>query len=496
MSSPNPAAADRSTMPVNLSPILFFVGAVLCVFGIAMLLPVIVDLHDGNEDYVVFLTCSGGVLFVGASMAIATFDRQTRVTLNETLLLIPIVWMVVSVAGGLPFMLSEFRLSLADAVFETVSGLTTTGSTILVGLDTAPRGLLLWRFMLQWMGGYGVITIAVLALPFLRIGGLQLFSLDLSPNSAKFVPRMIEVVTQIALVYWGFTAICAVCFWLAGMTPFDAIGHAMTALATGGYSSHDASIGHFQSPAIEWISVVFMTIGAMPFSLFVLALYGRPQAILRDDQIRLFLMIIATAALALAAWRIVRFDVAPLDALREGFFVVSSTITTTGFTSHDYALWGGFGEAVILMLMLIGGCAGSTAGGIKVFRIHTMVQLLRAQIRRQILPHATLRITYNGENISEAIRAGVASYIFIYLLTAAALTLAIGLTGLDLKESLGAALTSLGNVGPGLGTSIGPCCTFKDVPDGTKWLMSFGMLAGRLEILVFLIPFSRSFWRN
>lgn len=498
MSTPSSPAisARRGTSPVGLAPILFFVGAVMCCFGIAMLLPMVVDIFDGHEDYLIFLTCAAGTLFIGASMSIATWNREMRVTLNETLLLIPITWIAVSIVGGVPFMLSEFQLSLTDAVFETVSGLTTTGSTVMIGLDDAPRGLLLWRFMLQWLGGYGVITVAVLALPFLRIGGLQMFSLDLSPNSTKFLPRITEVVSQIGIIYIAFTIACAICYWLAGMTTFDAIGHAMTAVATGGFSSHDASIGYFQSPAIEWISTVFMTIGAMPFGLFVVALYGRFEMLWRDSQVRLFLAIIVAAALGMACWRMLEFGERPLDALRQGFFVITATMSSTGFTSHDYSLWGGFAEALVLMVMLIGGCTGSTAGGIKVFRVYTMVQLLRVQMHRQIYPHGTFRVTFNGENIPDAVRSGVATYIFIYLLTLTGLTLAIAFSGLDFRESLGAAVTSLSNIGPGLGPNSGPCCTFREVPDATKWLMSFGMLAGRLEILVFLIPFSRAFWRN
>jgi trk system potassium uptake protein TrkH len=480
---------------ISLAPILFFVSVVICSLGVFMLVPMLVDIADGHDDYKVFLICAVGTLFVGSGIAIATNNRQQRISQNETLLLLPITWFIASLVCALPFLLADIPLTLADAVFESVSGLTTTGSTVFVGLDTAPRGLLFWRFLLQWIGGFGMVTIAVLALPFLRIGGLQLFSLDMSPNSAKFVPRMVEVVTQIGLIYIALTILCTISYLFAGMTVFDAIGHAMTALSTGGYSSHDASIGHFNSPAIEWVSVVFMALGAMPFGLYIVALYGRPMALYRDQQVRLFLGIILTAALLIALWRILKSDVPLLQALREGFFVTVSTITTTGFTSHDFSAWGGYTEVVAILLMLIGGCSGSTVGGIKVFRLHLMIQAVRAQIHRQIYPHGTFRITFNRESLPEAVVSGAATYIFIYLLTLAGLALAISATGLSFTESLGAAATSLGNNGPGLGANMGPCCTFKEVPDATKWLMSFGMLAGRLEILILIIPLSRFFWR-
>ena len=480
---------------INLAPVLYFVSVVSCVLGGFMLLPVLVDIMDGHEDFIPFLVCAGGTIFVGSGVAIATRGRHLRISQNETLLLLPITWIVASLVCALPFMVAETKLSLTDAVFESISGLTTTGSTVMAGLDDAPRGLLMWRFLIQWIGGFGVVTIAVLALPFLRIGGLQLFSLDLSPNSTKFVPRMTEVVGQIGMIYILLTILCAICFWIAGMTAFDAIGHAMTALATGGYSSHDASLGYFDSPAIEWISVVFMALGAMPFGLYIMVLYGRPEVFYRDQQVRLFLLIIVVATLLFAAWRLAKADIGLLDALRQGAFVTVSTITTTGFTSHDFSFWGSFPEMLALLLMLIGGCTGSTVGGIKVFRLHAMMQLLRAQIHRQIYPHGTFRITFNGETIPDAVRAGVATYIFLYLILLAALSLAIAATGLTFTESLAAAATALGNNGPGLGSIYGPCCTFREAPDTTKWLMSFGMLAGRLEILMLILPLSRAFWR-
>lgn len=481
---------------ISPAPILFFVSVVMCCLGAFMLVPTAIDFYTGHNDAVPFLACALGTIFVGAGIAIATNDSKQRISQNETLLLLPATWVVACLVCAIPFMLSDLQLSFTDAAFEAVSGLTNTGSTVVVGLDDAPLGILFWRFLLMWIGGFGVVTIAVLLLPFLRIGGLQLFSLDLSPSSSKFVPRMVEVVTQIGLIYIALTILAAVSYWLAGMKAFEAIGHAMTALATGGYSSHDASIGFYNSPAIEWVSVVFMTLGAMPFGLYILALYGRPGALYRDQQVQLFLGIILTAALLIAFWRMAKFDVTLMQALREGFFVTVATITTTGFTSHDYSTWGGFVEAIAMLLMLIGGCTGSTVGGIKVFRIFVMIQILRAQIHRQIFPHGTFRVTFNGETVSDAVRAGVITYFFIYLLTLAFLTIAIAATGLPFSESLGAAASALGNVGPGLGPTSGPCCTFKEVPDAAKWLMSFGMLAGRLEILILIIPFSRYFWRT
>lgn len=492
----NAVVSPQKNITVRPAPILFFVGVVSCCFGIAMLAPMLVDLADSHEDYAVFLICGAGTLFIGAGLAFATYDRSQQITLNETLLLLPATWLTICLVCAAPFMLSELQMSLADAVFESVSGLTNTGSTVIVGLDGLPRGLLLWRSLLMWIGGFGVVTIAVLALPFLRIGGLQLFSLDLSPNSTKFLPRITEVVSQIGIIYAVLTFICMFFFWIAGMSFFDAVNHAMTTIATGGYSTHDSGFGFFESSAIEWVAVLFMMLGAMPFGLYIVASYGRPGMLWRDEQVRLFLIIIAGATTMIALWRLVHEDIAVLDAVRSAAFAVVATITTSGFTGHDYSLWGGFPETVAFLLMLIGGCTGSTVGGIKVFRVLIMLKTLRMQVRRQIYPHGAFRVTFNGDTVSDAIRTGVATYIFTYLLLLVLLMLGISAFGLNFTESLGAAATALGNVGPGLGPNSGPCCTFKEVPAGVKWLMSFGMLAGRLEILILLIPFSRSFWRN
>lgn len=492
----NAVVSPHRNITVRPAPILFFVGVVSCCFGLAMLVPTLVDLADNHEDYAVFLVCGAGTLFVGAGLAFATYHRDQQITLNETLLLLPATWITICMVCAAPFMLSELRMPLADAVFESVSGLTNTGSTVITGLDGLPRGLLMWRTLLMWIGGFGVVTIAVLALPFLRIGGLQLFSLDLSPNSTKFLPRITEVVSQIGIIYTVLTCICTFCFWIAGMNFFDAVNHAMSTIATGGFSTHDTGFGFFSSSAIEWLAVVFMLLGAMPFGLYIIASHGRPEMLWRDEQVQLFLSIIAGATIMIAVWRLMHEDIAILDALRSAAFAVVATITTSGFTGHDYSLWGGFPETVAFLLMLIGGCTGSTVGGIKVFRVLIMLKALRMQIHRQIFPHGAFRVTFNGDTVSDVIRTGVATYIFTYLLLLILLMLAISAFGLSFTESLGAAAAALGNVGPALGSGIGPCCTYQDVPAGVKWLMSFGMLAGRLEILILLIPFSRSFWRN
>ncbi len=386
---------------LDIGSIAFFIGAIVCFFGLSMLLPAALDYLDGNEDDRVFMGCAAILVFFGLTMALTFRRKKYALGLREVVLAAPLTWIAVVGLAALPFVFSSFRLSYSDAVFETMSGATATGSTVIVGLDAAPRGLLLWRWLLIWFGGFGFVTLAVLVLPFLRIGGMQLFVLDLSAQSGKFVPRMIDVVVKIALVYATITVVGAIAFRLAGMSQFDAIGHSMAAVATGGFSSHDAGIGYFQSPTIEWIAIIEMAVSAMPFVIFIEALRRGPALLWNELQVRLFAGIIIVSSLTLTVWLVARESIGVLDALRQATFNVVSIITTTGFTSQNFALWGGFPSVLILMLMLVGGCTGSTAGGIKMFRLCLLLEAIRTQLHRQIYPHGTFLVTYNSMPVQE-----------------------------------------------------------------------------------------------
>ena len=480
---------------IDLSAVFFLVGVIVCAFGGAMLLPAALDIADNNADYRVFLTCSAMTVFGGLSMALAFRRARHAMGVREVMLTVPATWLTVVNFASLPFIFCSFRLSYTDALFETMSGITATGSTVIVGLDGAPTGLLLWRWLLVWLGGFGIITLAVLVLPFLRIGGMQLFVLDLSAQAGKFVPRMIDVVGKIGLVYLGITAIGAIAFRIEGMSTFDAIGHSMAAVATGGFSSHDASIGWFKSPAIEWTVSALMVVSAMPYVSHIETLRRGPDALFDDAQVRLFLWIILGAVGSLFVWRVAWNDAPIFEAAREATFNVTSMISTTGFGSQDFDQWGGFPSVVLLLSMLLGGCTGSTAGGIKMFRLCVLLSALRAQAHRQIYPHGAFVVTYNGATLAETVRAGVTLYFFVYLSTFIVFALALAFCGLSFEASLGASATALGGVGPGLGPIIGPCCTFAPIPDPAKWLLTLEMLAGRLEILVLVIPLTRTFWR-
>jgi trk system potassium uptake protein TrkH len=481
---------------INLPAVFFFVGVVVCGFAAAMFIPAAIDVADASDDYRVFLTCAAISMFVGLSMALAFRGHRHSMGIREVMLTAPACWLTVVAFSALPFVFSNFQLSYTDAVFEAMSGVSATGSTVIVGLDDAPAGLLFWRWLLIWFGGFGFVTLAVLVLPFLRIGGLQLFVLDLSAQSAKFVPRMIDLVGKIGLVYIAITVIGAILYRLGGMSTFDAVGHAMAAVATGGFSSHDAGIGWFKSPLIEWTSAGIMLISAMPFVLHLEALRRGPKALFGDAQVRLFLWIVVASVATLTVWRITWNEAPLLEAAREATFNIISIISTTGFTSQDFSQWGGFPSVLLLLMMLVGGCTGSTAGGIKIFRLCVLLETLRAQAHRQIYPHGTFVVTYNDQPVGDSVRAGVTIYFFVYITTFFLFALLLSFTGMSFEASVGGSATALGGVGPGLGPLIGPCCTFAPLPDPAKWLLTAEMLAGRLEILILVIPLTRTFWRT
>jgi trk system potassium uptake protein TrkH len=430
--SPLPGTATPLRAPAlpELRPVLHFLGIVLSGLGVIMMLPALVDFTDRRSDWPVFLGAASVTEFCGVSLLLAFQGQGLRISLRQGVLAVILTWIGVALFAALPFMLAEKPLSFTDAMYETVSALTSTGSTVYVGLDRAPRGILLWRFLLLWMGGFGLVTFAVLVLPYLRIGGLQLFMIDLSARPGKFLPKTAEVVAQIALIYGLLTLACAIAFGAAGMNSFDAIGHAMAALATGGFSSHDAGLGYFKSPAIEWIAVLFMFIGALPFVLLVHLVRGQPGPLLGESQVRLFLLVIASGTLLLTVWRLRTGGVGLEQAFREGAFNVVSIISTTGFTSHDFHQWGGFASLILFCAMLMGGCTGSTAGGIKMFRMSVLLEALKTQLQRQIYPNGVFNVRYNRKPVAPAIVSAVVTYAFAYLATFSLLAIALPSSGL------------------------------------------------------------------
>jgi len=477
-------------------PVLFVVGVLLCGLAVGMMVPAAADALTANPDWRVFVFSALFTGFVGTLLTLANRGRGGfTLGLRQGFLLTTLSWSILAAFAALPVAFLNESLSYTDAYFEAMSGLTTTGSTVIVGLDQLPPGILLWRSILQWLGGMGIIAMAILLLPFLRVGGMQLFRAESSDRSEKVDSRPWDLAAQIGLVYLGLTAACAAAFRVAGMSGFDAINHAMTTLSTGGYSTHDASLGYFTNPAVHWIGIVFMLSGGLPFVAYIRTLRRKKPAVWGDSQVQTTLGIVLAASAILVVWLWLGNDRPFFESLRHVLFNVVSIMTTTGFVSTDYERWGPLAVGVFFLLTFVGGCTGSTAGGIKVFRFQVLWIVLRAQLRQLLQPHRMAPMTYGGRSLPDDIAPSVLAFLFVFVGSVAVLSLALNALGLDLVTSLSGAVSALSNVGPGLGSIIGPAGTYAPLPDGAKWLLAAGMLLGRLELFTVLVMFQRTFWR-
>ncbi len=480
----------------DLRPVFFICGIVLATLAVVMLVPAVADAAAGNDDWQAFALSSLLTVFVAGAFILTNRGEALRLDLRQAFVFTTMSWLIVAAFAALPLAFAKLGLSYTDAFFEAMSGITTTGSTVIAGLDKAPPGILLWRAILQWMGGIGIIVVTLAILPMLQVGGMQLFRMESSDTSDKVMPRTTQIAAAIAVIYLVLSIICAVAYWAAGMSAFDAAAHAMTTIATGGFSTSDASLGHFNSAAIEWIAVLFMIMGGMPFVLYLQAVRGKPGELLRDGQVRWFLGIIVISIVALVLWRMESAGIAPGLALRRAAFNVVSIITGTGYSTEDFGLWGGFAVAAFFIFMFIGGCAGSTSCGIKIFRFQVLYATSNMQVRRLIQPHGVFIPYYNRRPIPDEVTASVMGFFFLFVLSFIVLALALGLMGLDFMTAVSGAATAIANVGPGLGKVIGPASTFATLPDTAKWLLAAGMLLGRLELFTVLVLFVPSFWRR
>ncbi len=470
-------------------------GILLTILACAQVVPLLADLVAGNPDWMVFAVSSVLTLFLGMSLVLANASHAERITIREGYLLTALAWVVLPVFGAAPFLFSVEDLSITDAIFESVSGITTTGSTVLTELDTLPPGLLLWRSMQQWIGGIGIIVMGVAILPLLRVGGMQLMKTESSDTSDKVLPRAKQVATGIFAVYIILTLICAMAYGFAGMTSFDAINHAMTTIATGGFSTHDDSFGHFQSTWLPWIAVFFMICGALPFSLYLKAIGRDPMLLFKNSQVQFFLgfCLFVIVLMAIWAWRTMPLSFP--EALSQSAFNTISIVTTTGFVNADYTLWGS-ASVVFLIITFAGGCSGSTSGSVKMFRYQLMWSFLKSQVNRLIQPHGVFPVTYDGHDVSSDIVLSVTAFLALYLISWFGLSVALAACGLEFQTSVSAAATALTNVGPGLGPIVGPAGNFSSLGDPEKWLLSAGMLLGRLELFTLFVMITPRFWRD
>lgn len=476
--------------------IIFYVnGLLLAGLGVTMLVPALIDAVVGNPDWVVFAVSALVTWSFGTLTALAT-RRPVRSALRmqTAFIVTTTAWVAVCAFSALPFL--GLGLDYDDALFEAVSGFTTTGATILSGLDEMPPGLLFWRVLLHWIGGVGIVVTAIIVLPFLRVGGMQLFHTESSDRSEKIVPRPVQLVQYIGIIYITLTLVCAAIYRVGGMSLFDAICLAMSTLATGGYANHDASIGQFQSAIIEWNGVIFMMAGALPFVAYIKAIKGEQLAIWRDQQIRSFLRLLAVVSVGMALWLVQAHDVPPLEALRHAAFNVTSIVTTTGFASADYTMWGPAAVGLFFVLSFIGGCSGSTAGAIKIYRFQVLWRVLRAHMSRLARPNRLMPLRYAGQRIPEDVPPSVLLFLTTYMASIVLLTVLLTMCGLDLTTAISGAAAAIGNVGPGLGPIIGPAGNYSSLPDAAKWLLSLGMLLGRLELFTVLLLLDPEFWRR
>ena len=485
---------------MRLKLVLSIVGfmAVLC--GISMLIPAIVDFFSGYESAAARFTVSSA-LSVSVGMLLYLLGNREREALRikEMFLTTSLIWIVYALLSAFPFYISEYRISWVDSVFEAMSGLTTTGSTILSGLDHMTPGILLWRSILQWIGGAGIVIFAITILPILHIGGMQLFTTESSSQSERSLPTVGQNMRAVLFYFIGLTVVCGLCLKWAGMSWFDAINHALTTVSTGGFSTHDASIAYFHSISIDWIIIIFMMVSSLPLVLGLYIYRKRWSVIKNDAQIGFFFKAIGIALLLLLYLRWQSTHFAPREMgryIRESLFSIISTMSTTGFVVSNYQIWGDFAVAFFMFLIMAGGCTGSTAGGIKMFRFTVLFRAGNVRLKKLVQPHGVFIPRYGNRAISDDILISVLVFIGLYLGTAIISTLVLSANGLDFISSFSGALTSLSNVGPALGHLIGPDKTFADLSDGCKWTLTAAMLVGRLEFVSIFVLFFPFLWRK
>lgn len=463
--------------------------------AVAMLFPAMFDLRDGTPDWLIFIRSSLFTAIVSSLVFVSTQHSQVRFSPRLGFLLTVSLWVTAALIGSIPFYFSHLPISFATAMFESTSGITATGSTALIGLDQMPRGILIWRSLLCWIGGIGFIGLALLLLPSLRIGGVQLFHMESSDKSEKILPRVNQLAIGIIIAYCGLTVLCIISFFAAGMGMFDAINHGLTTISTAGYSTHDASFGFFNgNNAILIVAMVFMTLGSLPFILYIKAVIPQQLPNLLDPQIKLFLSLIVLFTFALAVLLRVTSDMPFGTALLTSGFHFISVITTTGFATEDYTLWGPAAVGIFFLASFVGGCAGSTSGGMKINRIIILWRTTQASLTRLVMPHAVVKARYGTSEITPDIAQSALLYLFLYFSSLVLGTMALATFGLDFVSAFTGALTALSNVGPGLGETIGPAGNFSTINDNALWVLSYLMIAGRLELITVVILFTRAFW--
>ncbi|KUF08687.1 TrkH family potassium uptake protein [Pseudoponticoccus marisrubri] len=480
---------------IDIRPVAYVIGLLLACLGGTMIIPLIVDLAEQRGQWHVFLESAAITILAGTLIATACANAVKKgLTLQQTFLLTTMVWVALPLFGAIPFMLAGTTSSFTDAYFEAMSGLTTTGSTVLSDLETLPKGILLWRGILQWLGGIGIIVVAMVFLPELRVGGMQIFRSEAFDTMGKILPRATQISSSISSIYVFLTLVCAICYMLTGMGAFDATVHAMTTVATGGFANYDASFGAFSGPA-EYVAAVFMILAALPFVRYVQMVGGARWVLFRDSQVLVFVVMVSALTLITALTLINAVPAPAEQAFRQALFNITSIISGTGYASANYMLWGPFMVAMFFFVGLIGGCAGSTACSVKVFRYQLLFASIAVQLRRIRAPHGVFSVRYQGKPVGPDVIGSVMSFFVFFVVSLGVFAVALSLTGEDFITSLSGAAAALGNIGPGLGDKIGPAGNFATLGDTAKWILIFAMVLGRLELLVVFALFTLRFWR-
>ena len=476
--------------------VFFLIGILLVVLGTSMLAPYMLQviLNEGSHS---FIASSFVTIFIGVLFILANLEKEFKLNLRQTFLFSSMAWFMIAVFGSLPFLLSTIEFSFSEAFFESMSGITTTGATIISDLDNSPKSILLWRAIMQWLGGIGIVVMAITILPLLKVGGMQFFKMEGPDSTEKILPRTIEVATIIISTYIILTFLCGLFYWIFGMTVFDSISHAMTTIATGGFSTHNESIGFFNNSNIEFVASIFIILGSIPFISYLKFARGNRKIFFQDVQIKgLIYLLIISITVMFGYLFFIDYESSIYDKVRIASFNVISILSGTGYVTDDFSLWGKFSLIFFLLLMFIGGCAGSTACGIKIFRLQMLLIFLKNQIKKLLSPNSVIISKYNNQKISDDFINSVIIFIFTFLFIFLIIAMLLSISGLDFITSISGAASSISNVGPGLGDIIGPNGNYKDIPDLSKWILSIGMLLGRLELFAVLVLFFPAFWRN
>ena len=477
----------------NYKTVFFTLGILQIILGVSMFIPIIVQFFYSELDSSFFGSSIVTIIF-GTLFFLSNLDHDKKLNLQQAFLLTALSWISIAIFGSLPFVFSSIELSITDSFFESMSGITTTGSTIISDLKNAPKGLLLWRAILQWLGGIGIIVMAITLMPIMNVGGMQLFKISSNDSSEKILPKSKEIALRLIYIYSGLTGLCAITYWIFGMGKFDSLTHSMTTIATGGFSNYNESIGYFNSLPIEISSMFFIILGSIPFIAYIKFIGGNKKIFLNDIQIKTFLKIIIFTVIILSIYLL--FYNHQNFSLRSIFFNTISILSGTGYVNAEFDSWGSFPITLFLALRFIGGCAGSTACGVKIFRIQILYLFILNQLKKIIYPKGVFVIKYDQSAVDEKFIASIISFIYFYIVIFFILTTLLSLTGLDFITAISGAATSISNVGPGLGPIIGPNGDFSSLPDLSKWILTVGMILGRLELFAILVLFLPSFWKN